>query len=70
MKKILILSLLMISLMSSCGSPHAKVLVRNNAENTQTTIDVKTGDGGSTSVTVSPSMNVDSVNLQFGPKSN
>lgn len=54
-------------LIASCGSPRTTVKVRNNAEGTQTDISVTQGDGGSTSVTVSPSakMALDSVNFKI-----
>lgn len=55
-------------LLSSCGSPRTLVKVRNNADNTETTISATTGNGGSTSVTVSPKLVVSadssSINLK------
>lgn len=44
---------------AACGSPKTLVKVRNNADNTETTISATTGDGGTTSVTVSPKLTVD-----------
>lgn len=56
-----------ICLISSCGSPRTTIRVRNNADGTNTDISVVQGDGGSTSVTVSPSVNaaIDSVKFQI-----
>lgn len=66
MKKFLSLLLLGV-LLSACGSPKTLVKVRNNADNTETTISATTGDGGTTSVTVSPKLTVDP--SVFMPKS-
>jgi len=51
----------------SCGSPSTLVKVSNKADGTNTTISVKQGDGGSTSVTVSPKVQLDSINFEFNP---
>lgn len=48
---------------SSCGASKATIRVNNKAESTETTISVTTGDGGSTSVTVSPKIQIDSTSL-------
>lgn len=47
----------------ACGSPRTAIRIRNNADGTQTTIDIKQGDGGSTNVEVVPtaSLVVDTV---------
>lgn len=62
MKKILLF--LVVSLLtlffSSCANSRASIRVRNNAESTSTTIDVTTGDGGTTTVNVSPKISADS----------
>lgn len=57
-------------LLASCGSPRTSIKVRNNAEGTATDISVTQGDGGSTSVTVSPSakMALDSVKFNIQHK--
>lgn len=42
-------------LMAGCSTPNAtRVKVTNKADNTETNITVSNGDGGSTSITVSP----------------
>lgn len=50
----------------SCGSPRTSIKVKNNADGTQTDISVTQGEGGSTSVSVVPSVNVaiDSINFK------
>lgn len=58
MKRVFVLALLL-GVVAACGSPHVAVKVRNNADNTETTISATTGDGGTTSVTVSPKITVD-----------
>lgn len=45
---------------SSCGASRSTVRVYNRADSTETTISVSNGDGGSTSVTVSPQIKIDS----------
>lgn len=69
MKKFVFLALLAV-LFSGCGSPKTLVKVRNNADNTETTISATTGNGGSTSVTVSPKliMSADSANVELNKK--
>ena len=62
----------MVTLMSmlicliSCGSPKTTIKVSNRADGTQTDISVVQGDGGSTSVSVVPSINasLDSINFK------
>lgn len=51
----------------SCGSPKTTIRVSNRADGTDTRINVTQGDGGSTSVTVSPSVNasIDSVTFNI-----
>lgn len=51
----------------SCGSPCTAIRVTNKADGTDTRITVSQGDGGSTSVTVNPSLNasIDSVNFKI-----
>lgn len=51
----------------SCGSPKTTIKVSNRADGTQTDISVVQGDGGSTSVSVVPSVNtaLDSVNFKI-----
>lgn len=49
--------------MISCGSPRTAIRVTNRADGTDTKISVSQGDGGSTSVTINPSLNasIDSI---------
>lgn len=65
MKLTIIFSLLL--LLTSCGSPKTTIRVTNKADGTQTDISVKQGDGGSTSVNVTPTISavVDSVSFKF-----
>ena len=42
----------------ACGSPRTAIRLRNNADGTQTTIDIKQGDGGATNVEVVPTASV------------
>ena len=53
----------------SCGSPRTTIRVSNKADGTDTRINVTQGDGGSTSVTVNPSVNasIDSVTFNIKP---
>lgn len=55
------------SLLLSCGSPKTTIKVKNNADGTNTDISVTQGEGGSTSVSVVPSINasLDSVNFKI-----
>lgn len=57
MKKFLSLSLLAF-LMASCGSPRSTVRVVNKAEGVTTTVSTNVGAGGSTTVSVTPSVDV------------
>ena len=55
-----ILSLILaLGLVASCGSPRTVVKVSNKADGSETTISATTGNGGSTSVTVSPTVKVE-----------
>lgn len=49
----------------SCGTSRTSVKVRNNADGTTTTIDVKNGDGGATEVKVAPKVQLDSINFKI-----
>lgn len=53
-------------LLAACGSPRTAIRVTNKADGTDTKITVSQGDGGSTSVTVNPSLNasLDSINFK------
>ena len=53
--------------LTACGSPRTSISVKNNADGTNTKITVSQGDGGSTSVTVNPSINaaIDSVEFKI-----
>lgn len=66
MKKFLSMLAIGVAL-TACGSPKTLVKVRNNADNTETTISATTGDGGHTSVTVSPKIVVDSNKVNIKP---
>lgn len=62
----LLLSLSVVcSLLVSCGTSRTSVKVRNNADGTTTTIDVKNGDGGATEVKVAPKVQLDSINFKI-----
>lgn len=52
-------------LMASCGSPRSTVRVVNKAEGVTTTVSTNVGAGGSTTVSVTPSLevNVDSTKI-------
>lgn len=56
-----------VSLLAACGSPRTAIRVTNKADGTDTRITVSQGDGGSTSVTVNPSVNaaIDSVEFKI-----
>ncbi len=51
--------ILALGLVASCGSPRTVVKVSNKADGSETTISATTGNGGSTSVTVSPTVKVE-----------
>ena len=57
MKK-LIITFLSIGFLASCGSPRTVVKVSNKADGTETTISATTGDGGTTTVQVSPKLHI------------
>jgi uncharacterized protein YcfL len=65
MRKLLLLSLSAFALVA-CGSPRTAIRVTNKADGTDTRITVSQGDGGSTSVTVNPSVNaaIDSITFK------
>lgn len=52
----------------SCGSPKTTIRVTNKADGTDTRISVTQGDGGSTSVTVNPSINASIDSVEFNVK--
>lgn len=64
MKKFII-TFFFVGFVASCGSPRTVVKVSNKADGTETTISATTGDGGTTTVSVSPKIelkaNVDSL---------
>lgn len=70
MKKFLICFLSCFLFLISCGSPKTTIKVKNNADGTNTDISVTQGEGGSTSVSVVPSINasLDSVNFKIKRK--
>lgn len=65
--KLLTLCVALALLVGSCGSPRTAIRVTNKADGTDTKISVTQGDGGSTSVTVNPSVNaaIDSVTFKI-----
>lgn len=65
MKRVFVFALLG-AIVLSCGSPKTTIKVTNKADGTDTRISVTQGDGGSTSVTVNPSLNasIDSVTFK------
>lgn len=65
----LALALMCLTLLISCGSPRTFIRVSNKADGTDTKITVTQGEGGSTSVNVSPSLNasIDSVTFNIKP---
>lgn len=48
----------MIFFASSCGASRSTVRIHNRADGTTTSVSMTNGDGGSTSVTVSPDVTV------------
>lgn len=66
MKRVLLVFTLSL-LAFSCGSPRTAIRVTNKADGTDTRISVSQGDGGSTSVTINPSVNasLDSINFKI-----
>ena len=56
----------LVACLSSCGNSRALVKVRNNADQTTTQIDIRTGNGGTTEVKVNPSVSMDSLSFKFG----
>lgn len=64
-KFILLVCMSAICLLTSCGASRTSVKVRNNADGTTTTIDVKNGDGGATEVKVAPKVQLDSINFKI-----
>lgn len=54
-----------VALVASCGSPRSTVRVVNKAEGVTTTVSTNVGAGGSTTVSVTPSLevNVDSTKI-------
>lgn len=65
--KSLIVAIMIITPISltSCSSPKTSVRVRNNANGTETSINVRNGEGSSTSVNISPSTSLDSLSFKF-----
>lgn len=58
----------LVACLSSCGNSRALVKVRNNADQTTTQIDIRTGNGGTTEVKVNPTVSMDSLSFKFGKK--
>lgn len=48
---------------ASCGASRSTVRVMNRAEGTTTTVSMTNGNGGNTTVTVSPEIHVDSTKI-------
>lgn len=55
---IIIAFIVMIFFASSCGASRSTVRIHNRAEGTTTSVSMTNGNGGSTSVTVSPDVTV------------
>lgn len=51
--------------LSSCANAATRVTVRNKADNTTTSINVRNGEGASTIVKVSPNVSLDSLEFNF-----
>lgn len=64
MRKLLVFSVCSLVL-AACGSPRTAIRVTNKADGTDTRITVSQGDGGSTSVTVNPSINASIDSITF-----
>lgn len=60
-----IFGFVLVSMLAACGSPRTAIRVTNKADGTDTKISVSQGDGGSTSVTVSPSINASIDSVEF-----
>lgn len=60
-----IFGIVLVSMLAACGSPRTAIRVTNKADGTDTRISVSQGDGGSTSVTVSPSINASIDSVEF-----
>lgn len=56
---------ILIFLISSCGSPKTSIRVTNKADGTDTRITVNQGDGGSTTVSVVPTVSASLDSIQF-----
>ena len=56
----------LVACLISCGNSRALVKVRNNADQTTTQIDIRTGNGGTTEVKVNPTVSMDSLSFKFG----
>lgn len=65
MNRLIIVGCLSVLLVCSCGSPRTAIRVTNKADGTDTKITVSQGDGGSTSVTVNPSVNASIDSVEF-----
>lgn len=59
---ILILS---VTSLTSCSAPKTTVRIRNNAEGTNTSINVRNGEGSSTTVSVNTPVSLDSLSFKF-----
>lgn len=53
----------------SCANPKTSVRVRNNADGTSTSINVRNGEGASTTVSISPTASLDSLSFDFSRNS-
>lgn len=61
-----VITLVSLSMMlAACGSPRTAIRVINKADGTDTKISVSQGDGGSTSVTINPSLNASIDSVEF-----
>ena len=60
---VLFAAILFIMTFTSCGASKSTVRVYNRADSTTTTVSVSNGDGGSTTVNVTPSIQIDSTKI-------
>lgn len=60
---LLLAGVLFIMTLTSCGASKSTVRVYNRADSTTTTVSVSNGDGGSTTVNVTPSIQIDSTRI-------
>lgn len=60
---LLLAGIIFLMTLTSCGASKSTVRVYNRADSTTTTVSVSNGDGGSTTVNVTPSIQIDSTKI-------